>query len=316
MFHETRRAQFSGVAFLFLATLFCVAPICLFAKANKPWSGGSHLCDGSGLQTTTADRTFFKALQKAVRNRNIEMLANHIDYPLRLITPKTRLLLVEDAQGLNTYWKEIFPPMVVKALVTTKDSSIKRTREGVVIGDTGIIALPVPEPGKEKELHYFICHVKYSAPPQTKVVADYRITWTDKVFLIQLKQALTHRNYRWLASKIETPFTLCKYLAGKNPQVDNKWLLAHQKLIWFTKLRNLITPKNQSYVTKKYLDSTRAQNILSFATMDLWRNWKGLMVNNGFVWIDYYHEGDDHCRTYWIQCMPGIGCHEEEWHGP
>ena len=260
------------------------------------------LCDGSATAVTKGDITFLHALQAALKSHNYKWLAEHVDFPLKLALPSHKSLVVSNKASLKEHFDDIFPPANVKNVLALQKNGLGRTIQGVGLGKTGVYCLPVPKLGVSiPELNYFIYRVKWSAAPESPVEPMYAICWTDKVFFIQVKQALRNHQAQWLAAHIAMPFQVNKTISKrKNYTPSRRWFVENFDRIWRTPISKNLPKDKQSENRLLGLKRSVSECLLSFATTDLWQNWEGTMAYYGMLWFEYDKGLGGNCSNYWI----------------
>ncbi len=297
-----------GLAFVLLFVLLAVKEKALNPLYNNPFNIEGPLCDGSAKVVTADDMQFLHELQASLNNHNYKWLAEHVDFPLKLVLPFHKSLVVSNKASLKEHFDDIFPPANVKSVLALQKDGLRRTIQGVELGKTGVYCLPVPEPvgiADPLSAKYFIYHVKSSAPPESAVEPTYAITWTDKVFFIQIKEALRHHKAAWMAAHTEVPFFLDKY--KKDTAVSRSWLKAHFEETWFHPISRLCSKEERSYYRAKDLRKSIAQMVLNSRAEDLWQNDEGVMADDGTIWFGSSPGYGGRCSNYAIIAVHPLG---------
>lgn len=288
----------------FLLIVSCVGN----PRGGEPAPAEARLCDGSSIVAAASDVVFLLSLQRALQDRNSQWLANHIDFPLKIILPSKETVLIKDGVSLQDDFAKIFPQDVVQTILKLSEKNIRRSARGVELGETGFVCLPVPGTRDGEDLTYLIYHVPCSAPSEAVVSSHYNISWTDMVFFIQIKEALRHNDAQWIAVHTATPFVISDALGKRGFTASRQWLEKHFDDIWHQP-RIKIAPQEASKYRNhvEILHATLSETILNFPTSDLRANWQGVTADRGTVWYWGEPHPDKQCFEYHIITINPVG---------
>lgn len=260
------------------------------------------------VEPNDRDLSFVHSLQEALATHDFHWLGEHIDFPLEIRTSAKSTIWIGNEASIKDHFDQMFPAATVNYLSHLAPGAIRRSAQGIEIGSSGIVCLPVPSPMRAGSEKYCIYRVGESLTlPKSEISARYPISWGDRVFFIEVKEALRHNCCSWLASHVRMPFTIKKALGVQHIRPTPRWLEEHCDAIWYQPRAQIISPEEWPTYRPSSLRSTLAESLLNFPTLELWKNWQGVMADNGTLWFWGYNESHGSGLKYEIIAINPIG---------